>query len=400
MPPSEQAEQRAIERVGGYALAINVALGGLNLALATVSGSLALAAAAVDSATDVIASLAVWMGLRISRRKSRAFPYGLYKIENLTSVIVALLIFLAGYEIARATLRPSAPPPRVTAWVIVGAAVGVVVPFLFGQYALRVGRRAGSPSLTAEGQHRRVDALSSLVVLAAVGANYLGWAVDRWAALVVLAFIVHSGWELLADGMRVLLDASLDADTLNQVRELIESEPGVVAVRSLTGRNSGRYRFIEAEVGVRVRDIERAYVLSRRLEARIKEEIGRVDRVLLHCEPLRREFVRYAFPLAAPNGALSDHFGEAPHFALVDLRDRTGEEVRREVVANPHLEIPKAKGIRVAEWLITQKVDAVLMRESLQGKGPEYVFRGAGVEMRETQARTLDEAISELRREG
>ena len=396
----EMADQGLVERVGLYALLINLALGGLNAALADFSGSLALTASAVDSATDVIASLAVWVGLRLSQRKSRAFPYGLYKIENVSSVVVALFIFLAGYEIIRAALRPEAAGPRVTIWVIAGAAAGVVIPLLFGRYAMRVGERTGSPSLVAEGQHRRVDALSSLLVLAAVGANYLGWAVDRWAAALVVIFIAHSGWELLADGMRVLLDASLEPETLGRGREIIESEPGVVEVQSLTGRNSGRYRFIEAQVGVRVRDIEKAHALSQRLEVRIKEEIGRVDRVLIHCEPQRREFTRYALPLADLQGTLSEHFGEAPYFALVDLKGEREEEVRREVVANPHAEVSKAKGIRVAEWLISQKVDVVLVRESLQGKGPEYAFRGAGVEMREIRVETLGEALSELREGG
>ena len=393
-------DQSLVEQVGLYALLINLVLGGLNLALAAFSGSLALTASAVDSATDVIASLTVWVGLRISQRKSRTFPYGLYKIENLTSVIVALFIFLAGYEIVRAVLRPEAAGPRVTIWVIVGTAAGVVIPLLFGRYAVRIGERTGSPSLVAEGRHRRVDALSSVVVLTAVGANYLGWKVDRWAAIAVVIFIAHAGWELLTDGMRVLLDASLESETLDRIREIIESEPGVVEVQSLTGRNSGRYRFIEAQVRVRMRDIEKVHFLSEGLEARIKEDIGRVDRVLLHCEPRRREFTRYAFPLTDPQGALSEHFGEAPHFALVDLRSERGEEIHREITANPHIDVSKAKGIRVAEWLIAQKVDVVLVKESLQGKGPEYAFHDAGVEMREPRALTLDEVISELREGG
>jgi cation diffusion facilitator family transporter len=397
---SEMTDQGLVERVGLYALLVNLALGGLNAALAAVSGSLALAASAVDSGTDVIASLTVWVGLRLSQRKSRAFPYGLYKVENLSSVVVALFIFLAGYEIVRAVLGPGMQSPRVTVWVIAGAVAGVVIPLLFGRYAMRVGRRTGSPSLIAEGQHRRVDALSSLVVLAAVGANYLGWAVDRWAAAVVVIFIARSGWELLADGMRVLLDASLEPEMLNRVRVIIESEPGVVEVQSLTGRNSGRYRFIEAQVGVRVRDVERTHALSQRLEARIKEEIARVDRVLLHCEPRRREFTRYALPLSDPRGPLSEHFGEAPYFALVDLKGERGEELHRVVAANPHVKVAKAKGIRVAEWLIAQRVDVVLVQESLQGKGPEYAFRGAGVEMREAEAEALDEALSRVREGG
>ena len=68
---------------------------------------------------------------------------------------------------------------------------------------------------------------------------------------------------------------------------------------------------------------------------------------------------------------------------------------RQQVIANPHKAVEKAKGIRVAEWLVAQKVDVVLLKESLRGKGPTYVFGDAGVEMKETAATTLEEVLAE-----
>ena len=65
----------------------------------------------------------------------------------------------------------------------------------------------------------------------------------------------------------------------------------------------------------------------------------------------------------------------------------------QQIVVNAYLEEEKAKGIRVAEWLVAQKVDVVLAKASLHGKGPVYVFRDAGIELRQTDAGTLSEAI-------
>jgi len=65
----------------------------------------------------------------------------------------------------------------------------------------------------------------------------------------------------------------------------------------------------------------------------------------------------------------------------------------RKVLTNPYLEEEKAKGIRVAEWLVVEKADVILLKESLRGKGPVYVFRDAGVELRQTDAGALDEAL-------
>jgi len=165
-------------------------------------------------------------------------------------------------------------------------------------------------------------------------------------------------------------------------------------LKSLTGRNAGRYRFLEAEVTLRVQDLDRAHAITERLAQAVRAQVPHVERVLIHAEPLARTHLRVAIPLEDPGGAISQHFGEAPYFALFTHRLADGTVERQEVLVNPHIGVPKAKGIRVAEWIVQQKVDVVLLKESLQGKGPEYVFGDAGVETRFTAATTLTEALA------
>jgi len=153
---------------------------------------------------------------------------------------------------------------------------------------------------------------------------------------------------------------------------------------------------VEAEVVLRVSELEKAEAAIRRIEEQIREAVPHVDRVLIHAEPMERTYLRYAVPLSDTAGTLSEHFGEAPYFALTTLRLADGAIEEQQIVVNPHKAVEKAKGIRVAEWLVAQKVDVVLLRESLRGKGPVYVFGDAGVEMRETTATTLEEALSNL----
>jgi len=111
-------ETKQILQVVLYAFILNIGLVILKATIAFFAGSLAIAASAVDSATDSVASLAVLFGLKLSTRKTKAFPYGLYKIENLVSVIVALFIFMAGYEILRRALTHTANSHLITPWII------------------------------------------------------------------------------------------------------------------------------------------------------------------------------------------------------------------------------------------------------------------------------------------
>ena len=381
-------------RVAWASIALNICLSLLNLAIAAASGSLAVAAETIHNLVDLLASVAVLVGINLSERKSRTFPYGLYKVENVVAVGVAILIFFTGYEIAREAIFAEATLATVNGWMLAGVVLSAAAPFAFSRYEMRVGRQLNSPSLMADAQEFRVHVFSSGVVLLALLGQLVGFPVDRYAALVIVVLIARTGYELLADGMRVLLDASLDPETLAQVRSILEAEPAVAEVRSVVGRNAGRYRFLEADVVLRVDGLEKAHSLSHRLAETIRQQVPHVERVQLHVEPQVRTHVRYSVPLVDPHGTISRHFGESPYFALVTLRLADNKIEDQQVRANPHHDVVKAKGIRVAEWLVSLKIDEVILREKVQGKGPAYVFADAGVNVRLTQATTLAEAIA------
>lgn len=384
------------ERWGWASIGVNLALGLLNLGIALASGSLAVASEMVHNLVDLLASVVVLIGLRISQRRSISFPYGLYKVENIVSVMLSGLIFFTGYEIAREALLGSQKQTVVNTWMLVGVSISAILPFLFSHFQLRAGKAANSPSLTASALEYRTHIFSSGIVLLSLISHYFGYNLDRYAALVVVIFITRTGWELLKDGMRVLLDASLDAGTLTQVREIIANDPATQQIMNLTGRNSGRYRFLEAEIAFRTNDLQKAHDITQRIERAIRAEVPYVERVLIHYEPVVPSQIVFAFPLASVDGILSDHFGEAPYFTLVNLRLSDMEIEKQEVIHNPFTQLPKAKGIRVAEWLLSQKVDRVVLKENIQGKGPEYVFRDAGVEMIYTTANSWRSALGDL----
>ena len=90
--------------------------------------------------------------------------------------------------------------------------------------------------------------LANAVVLAGLISNFSGFNLDRVAAFIIVFFIAWAGGKILLDGIRVLLDASLDYQTLSLAEKLILDEPRVTEIQNLIGRNSGRYKFIEASI--------------------------------------------------------------------------------------------------------------------------------------------------------
>ncbi len=280
--------------------------------------------------------------------------------------------------------------------MLVGIAVAAALPLVFSHFELRAGRAANSPALVADAKEYRAHAFTNAVVFAALLGQRFDLPLDRIAALVIVVVVAKTGWDLLVDGMRALLDASLDADTLLEIREIIQAEPTVTEVEWVTGRSAGRFRFVEAEVALRVQDLDKAETATHRIEKQIREAVPFVERVLIHAEPMARTHLRYAIPLADSGGRISEHFGEAPYYALVRLRLADAEIAERRILPNPHQDEREAKGIRVAEWLVGHNTDVVLVKEDLSRKGPAYAFGEAGIELRATEAATLMEALDEI----
>jgi cation diffusion facilitator family transporter len=388
-----------LERWGWYSIAVNVLLAALHAAIAASSGSLAVTAELIHNVVDLLAAIAVLVGLKLAARKSKAFPYGLYKVENLVAAGLAVMVFVSAYEILRHALWAEPLPVRVDAWMLAVLVATAVVPLVFSHFELRAGRSANSPALIADAKEYRVHVFTTGLAFAALAAEQLDFPLDRIAAALIVVAVIKTGWELLRDAMRVLLDASLDPDALAAIRRVIASDATVSELKWVTGRSAGRFRFVEAGVALRAAELDKAEAVMARIEHSVRTQVPHVERVLLHIETPGAPTIRYAVPLADREGTVSAHFGEAPYFAFVDVRRADGAVAERRIATNAYTNMPRAKGIRVAEWLVEEKVDAVLSHEDLRGKGPAYVLRDAGIDLVRGDARTLDAAIDACRRE-
>ena len=382
------------EKVAALAVGIHLVLFGIKYTFSTLSGSIALKADAFHSLSDVVASSTVFGGLIIAKRKTKSFPYGLYKVENLVSVMVALAIFYAGYEIVMEATKGVAVELQNIWLTIASVLCIIVITYGYSRYATKVGTEINSPSLIADAKHIGVDMFASTMVLVALLSSFAGVNLDRISAFIIVFIIAWSGGKILIDGIRVLLDASLDYKTLSLAEKLILAEPQVMEIQHLMGRNSGRYKFIEADIFLKTHDLERAHFITDRIETNIKSQIKNVDRVLIHYEPSKKENLIYAVPLEYANQQrISRHFGEAPYFGLITVRIKDKKAIEQKVIANPFTQVDHGKGILAAEFLNKHLVDVVITKESFKGKGPYYVFSNAAVDNLITDQGTMEKAL-------
>ena len=379
-----------------YSIAAGLVLVALLGIIAAFSGSLAVIAELIHNVVDLVAAGAVLIGLKIAARKSDVFPYGLYKVENLVAAAIGGMIFFTAYEIVHSVFFGTSLELRVDGWMLAGLAVTLVIPVIFSHFELRAALAIDSPALIAQAREFRIHAYTTGLAFVALLSSWFGLALDRIAALVIVAAVVKTGWDLFADAVRVLLDASLDADRLDEIKQIILADCAVAEVKWVTGRNAGRFRFVEAGVALRGSEPGRAESALERIEKSVRTAIPQVERALLHLEARKSARTTYAVPLASLSGTMSEHFGESAYFAFVTIDQATNSVVEQRIQPNPHLSLDKGKGLQVAQWLASQKPDAVLVKVDLTGRGPDYVFRDAGIEVQRTGKGKLTEVLDDL----
>ncbi|NPA49543.1 MAG: cation diffusion facilitator family transporter [Thermodesulfobacteria bacterium] len=374
---------KALVKVAFLAVLLNLLLAAAKYFLGRFCGSLSLQADALHSLTDVVGSLSVLLGLKFAERKTATFPYGLYKLENLAALVSASFIFFAAYEIVKEALRgASVILPQRVPWAILGLTVMAVVTWLFSRWEARLARLSGSPSLAADAEHMKSEFLTMGVILAGLVGGTFGfsWA-DRVAALFVSAIIFRIGWRIFVDSLKVLLDAGLEPETLTKIADIIRAFPEVVEIKRLTGRRSGRFRFIEAEIVLDVASLDEAHEIVTMIEEEIYDHFPDIDRVVIHFEPPQVEEYVLAVPIDE-DGDLCPHFGCAPAFLLlrIDCRGPRGRVKEERILPNPYAQEDRRRGIRVAEWLQRQGVQAVLIpKEEVRERGFLYALAGLGL---------------------
>jgi cation diffusion facilitator family transporter len=385
-------------KIAFFSTLLNILVAGTKGILAWLSGSSALLADTIHGFSDTFASLLVLVGIWLSKRKSAAFPWGLYKVENFVALVSAGLIFVAGYEIVHHVFKAEEKLILSHFHISFFGLLAIILAIaIFSRFEARRAKTLHSPSLLADASHWYSDIASTTLVLLALVGSKIGYPIlDRIAALIMVGIIAKVGWDILKDSMRTLLDASVDPITLNQIRDVILHFPQVKEIKSLQARNSGRFVFVRTELVFGTKKFSQAHQLSGEIEKAILKAIPQVDKVTIHYEPLKKDFSIYAIPVEEDKNTLSDHFGEAPYFYLIRIRaeDQTVQEEK--VLRNPYLMEEKAKGIKVSEWLIKNGVDTVYTKKAFEGKGPSYVFSDAEVDVIVTEAKTAEEIQQEL----
>ena len=376
-------------KISIFSIIINLFLSLIKIAGGIISGSAALTADGVHSLSDLASSLSVLTGIIISNKKSKVFPFGLYKVENLVAVISAFAIFFAGYEIGRDVFFGEAQEITNLPVALVVIVITVLTTFFYSRYEKKVGIKLNSPSLIADAEHIKVDFYTAIVVLAGVFAQYFGflWG-EKIAVLIVVAFIFHSGFDILKEAIKVLLDASIDNETIQKIKEIVSEEKIVQKINLITGRNSGSYKFVQLDLILNTNSLQEAHHFAHHLEQTIKDEIPFIEKVVVHFGNDERK--EKTAILLNDKGLICNHFGSCDKIVIFQ------KDKEREIVENLHKNREKRKGVYLAEYLNELGITRIILKTPITQKPVLYALKNFGIQSVITDKNDLDEIIKEI----
>jgi cation diffusion facilitator family transporter len=219
--------------------ALKVSLLGLGLTAAfqvvifIASGSVGLLADTIHNTSDALTAVPLWIAFALGRRHpNERYTYGYGRAEDIAGAVVVVMIaasaLAAAYESVQRFISPSAPTNL--GWVAVAALVGFVGNEAVALFRIRVGNEIGSAALLADGQHARIDGLTSLAVLLGVAGVWLGFPVaDPIVGIVItiaILFIVRDTalviWHRVMDAVDPEIVSAIDhaASTVAGVEEV------------------------------------------------------------------------------------------------------------------------------------------------------------------------------------
>lgn len=260
----------------------------MKVAVGVITGSVSIISEAIHSSIDLVAAIIAFFAVKVSGKPSdERHPFGHGKMENVSGVIEALLIFAASawiiYEAIGRFIHPG--ETEALGLGVIVMAVSAVVNTLVSRRLYKVARLTDSVALEADALHLKTDVITSAgVALGLVMIWVTGWHVlDPVIALAVAVIIIYESWMLLRKAFSPLLDTALSATELEKLTDIL-SEMGI-DYHDLRTRAAGHQRFVEFHLDVQPYEtIETIHRQCDMIEERLGREFRNIS-VIIHPEP-------------------------------------------------------------------------------------------------------------------
>jgi cation diffusion facilitator family transporter len=285
-----ETDGKEIKRVTYIGMWLNSALAIVKVIIGYLAGSLALVADGIHSLSDLATDAAVLLGVRLGSKKAdSSHPYGHGRAETFAGGFVAVILIVVGgamiYYATIAIARDEITTPNFA--VLIAAVISVLSKEWLYRITKKIAVESHSPSAYANAWHHRSDSFSSVAVIIGFISLESGFTHgDQVAAIAVGLMIIWVGIKVIGDTFRELTESSIDNDTIELIKNIINANSSIHHWHKLRSRTVGREVFLDVHILVDPElNVAAAHEISANLEKSLEEQIRRPINITVHIEP-------------------------------------------------------------------------------------------------------------------
>lgn len=273
----------------------------VKLILGIASGSVAVLASAIDSLLDTLVSLFNFFAIKKSEENPNAeYQYGKGKIQAIAAVMEGTVITISGlYIIYKALMKlNSGSVTTLLTPSIIAMVFSLGVTYFLVEYLLKVAKETDNIVIKADALHYKTDLWSNAAVLVALGLVYVTGldAIDALFGLGIGIYIIYSAYEIIQEGIEILLDRALEGSMVASIGEIISNHPEVTSYHWLRTRTDGTNNYVEFHM---VLHPNMLLLEAHRIADEVEDKIQDLDRrkkwiITPHFDPYDDELVNNA----------------------------------------------------------------------------------------------------------
>ena len=283
IPKSKESTKIYRSRIGKFQGWISIIVNGLmfflKLLIGFIIGSISVIADAFHTLTDVISSGVVIWGFNESEKPAdKDHPYGHGRAEYVATLVIAILLIVAGIEFIESSIERIVDPTIVEPqwWMIISIVITIFIKILVALYAEFLSSKIASSTLHADAWHHQADAISSFLVAFAMILGKYGYSqFDGWIGLIIAMFIIWSGFGIAKTAVDDLIGRPPTIEEINDIRQLSQNVEGVIGVHDIAVHSYGKDKFasIHVEIDADENQME-AHDISANVEKILYNKLG------------------------------------------------------------------------------------------------------------------------------
>lgn len=267
----------------------NIFLFAIKLIAGFISGSLALISDAINSLTDIFASTAIFVCVRVSDKEAdEGHPFGHHRAEPIAGLIVAILAGVLGFEVIRVSVERLISPETLSIGFLslMVPIATIITKSVMAWHLKRVGELANSPAIKASAFDSFNDVFVSFAAFIGILGAQQGYdLMDPIAGFFISLWIIYAGYKIGVENIDYLMGKSPDREFMKLIEYATKGTPGVKSLNKIRAHYVGNFIHVEMHIAVdKNLSTFDSHAIGEDVELRL-ERFDAIEKAFVHIDP-------------------------------------------------------------------------------------------------------------------